>query len=308
MLTADLVSDRFNLQHTTHVHDGVLKALAPHTPWLTELSLMGCKSVSGAGILALLRASRGGMLKLALESVPLHGDELRTLAPYVSQVRVLALTYPKPSIHSADYLRALADLVQTLHHLESFTFYAPSAAKAHPEDGLNDGDDGDDDADGDDRHAGAAWQTAGGGHRSDGLYPNGIPMSGPALHTAFLQRVLSSRGAQLRSLRLHGLGMSLEQLEMICTSACRTSLTDLVVHLYEYDPDAQRLSAALSNLAALRDLHILTSAHADMILTEQDLTRVADACPTTLRQIGFRHRVWMVRAKLAVCAKIKSRI
>ncbi|KDN44716.1 hypothetical protein K437DRAFT_256960 [Tilletiaria anomala UBC 951] len=285
--------------HSSHVTDAVLQAAALHLPNLTHLSIVGCKAVSIRGVLPVLQAARGLLEELALESLSLLPDDLHLISPSLGRLRVLSLTYPKARIPAASFLASLSDLVSQLEQLQSFTFYAPGGSKAIT--GADEEPESDDEAGNNGSVSGARpdgyQHTSTTHHRADGCYSHGIPMSGPALSTAFLQRLMITRGKQLRMLRLHGIGMSLDQLSFICDACSNENdgqLVDLVVHLYEHDARAMRLCAALRRLGRLKDLHVLSSANSDMLLTEADLQNMADASPTTLRQIGFRHHVWMI--------------
>jgi hypothetical protein len=218
-------------------------------------------------------------------------DDLKSMTPHLCQLQVLSLTYPKSTIQvKSDYLRALAVLVENLPALHSFTFYAPGGSRD-----VTAGDGGNDDIDDDDTGEQEIIQSLSASYERS-AHAESIPMSGPALSTPFLQRLLTTRGKDLRMLRLHGIGMSLQQFATIC-SLCggpESQLSDLVVHLYEYDHGAARLSEAVNNLSKLKSLHIMSSANSDMILSDEDLRTIADACSSTLQQIGFRNRVWLV--------------
>ena len=54
------------------------------------------------------------------------------------------------------------------------------------------------------------------------------------------------------------------------------------------------LESSLASLPHLVSLHILSPLYSQTTLGEQDLRRIASHCSTTLRQIGFRNRVWLV--------------
>ncbi len=327
--------------HAPHLTDSILADCAPYLPHLSHLSIIGCRSISFAGLLPLLSVSRGKLSELALESLPsLQAADFQRMQPYLQKsLQVLSLTYPRPALDAHEYLNALADLLSECQGLHSFTLYAPGGSKGVSASGLaadgvgGGGYEAPESDEEEEEDAAPSAGTSDDGYRAaeeemarqrrqreahfgvPGLGPDGkpryrygIPMSGPALSTDFLEALLRARGRHLRLLRLHGIGMSLAQLEMICSMCSAPApaqqadgvtgaggeLVDLVVHLYEADPNTNRLRRSLSKLGKLRSLHILSSVNSDMILDEEDLAQLVDACPTTLRQIGFRHRVWLV--------------
>lgn len=54
------------------------------------------------------------------------------------------------------------------------------------------------------------------------------------------------------------------------------------------------LESSFATLHHLASLHILSPLYSVMSLNDEDLHRIARQCSTTLRQIGFRNRVWLV--------------
>lgn len=145
------------------------------------------------------------------------------------------------------------------------------------------------------------------GHRQVTAPPANLPL----LSTFFLSRLVVARGHQLTQLRLHGIGMSLDQLQLIVQNC--TVLRELVVQIWE--DDLSRLAALLCQLPQLETLHLLASASSDTALGEEEICWIAQMCADAnrdrrrlhragahsrpkqgngLRQIGFRNRVWLV--------------
>ncbi|KAE8226177.1 hypothetical protein CF319_g1211 [Tilletia indica] len=116
--------------------------------------------------------------------------------------------------------------------------------------------------------------------------------SDPLIPTAFLLRLIHARGAHLTQLRIHRLAMTVQQLGLICHNC--PQLEDLVVHLFE--PDWNTIKAHLASLPQLRSLHILASLRSGLDLTEDNLRCLAASSSDTLRQVGFRNRVWEITA------------
>jgi hypothetical protein len=54
------------------------------------------------------------------------------------------------------------------------------------------------------------------------------------------------------------------------------------------------LESSLVRLHHLTSLHLLSPLYSVMSLNDEDLHRIARQCSTTLRQIGFRNRVWLI--------------
>lgn len=250
--------------HTPFLRDEHLISTAPHVPLLRALSIAGCKAVSARGFIPLLQAGQVRMLKL--ESVGLCGDDMRNMAPHLQLLEELTLTYPtSQSVEEVRaYFASLSSLVEATPRLRALTFYAPGGTHG-VEGGLEEDSD-----------------------------EESLPMSGPHLDREFLLALLSARGAGLRTLRLYGMGMSLDQLELVTRLA--PQLEDLVVHLYEADQGAQRIADRVARLARLRTLHLLSSAGSECLLEMDDMVHVAERAAPGLTQIGFRHRVWAVRA------------
>ncbi|KAK0556233.1 hypothetical protein OC846_001328 [Tilletia horrida] len=126
--------------------------------------------------------------------------------------------------------------------------------------------------------------------------------SDPLLSSLLIKKLVQSRGDQLVQLRIHRLAMSLDQLGLICDGCPR--LEDLVVHLFE--PDIDLIRSHLSRLGHLRSVHILASLRCGLETTERDLLTIAQSCAGTLRQIGFRNRVWEVVANVGLEAKSEA--
>uniref|UniRef100_V5ES05 Uncharacterized protein n=1 Tax=Kalmanozyma brasiliensis (strain GHG001) TaxID=1365824 RepID=V5ES05_KALBG len=239
-----------------------------------------------------------------------------------------------------EFYADFAKLIEKAEKLEELTHYAGSGSRPAMDGGHEGDDDGlvdldeldDDDSDYDDegqyiqavRSNGngsddAPWSSSDWIRRFSGPPPEGSvrygqpktstpPSNLPLLPTSFLSRVVASRGGQLTKLRLHGIGLSLDQLGVI-TQHCR-SLQDLVIQIWE--DDLPRLAALLCQLPRLETLHILASASSETSLGEREIQWIAQVCtdanrerrqlkptPQTvegsgLHQIGFRNRVWLI--------------
>lgn len=192
------------------------------------------------------------------------------MAPYLSQLEELTLTYPvhQPPARVRTYFDALSIFMDHLPCLTAFTLYAPGGTDAVVE--------GEDDS-------------------STEEHAHGIPMSGPALDGSFLRSLLASHGSRLRTLRLYGMGMSFTQLDHLTHVMGQGALQNLVVHLYESDPGGRRLGTYVGRITHLRTLHVLSSARSQCLLEPDEMQYVAERASSTLTQIGFRHRVWIVR-------------
>ncbi len=175
----------------------------------------------------------------------------------------------------------------------------------------------------------APWTTSDWIRRFSGPPPEGSvrygqpksstpPSNLPLLPSYFLSRLVHSRGSQLTKLRLHGIGISLDQLGLI-TQHC-VQVQDLVIQIWE--DDLPRLAALLCQLPRLETLHILASASSETSLGEREIQWIAQVCTDAnrerrmprhqrhlkgalsaggmlpegngLHQIGFRNRVWLV--------------
>ncbi|GAK63865.1 uncharacterized protein PAN0_003c2074 [Moesziomyces antarcticus] len=345
-------------QHSPHLTDALLMAIAPHLRYLRRLSLAGCRAVTGRGIEAVLRsAAQGGegVRDLAMEGLNIQAQDVSLLHPYASSLRLLSLTYPRSASSSGsrslsaaslhEFYADFATLVEKADGLRELTHYAGSGSRPAM-DGGHEGDDGlvdldeldDDDSDYDDDgeyvHATRPDRVEGSSsagmrtssdwiRRFSGPPPEGSvrygapkntapPSNLPLLPTWFLTRLVGSRGGQLIKLRLHGIGISLDQLGVIAQH-CR-NVEDLVVQIWE--DDLPRLAALLCQLPRLETLHVLASASSETSLGESEIQWIAQVCTDAnrerrtqhvgnpadkqgasgngLRQIGFRNRVWLV--------------
>ncbi|GAA6048940.1 hypothetical protein JCM3770_007129 [Rhodotorula araucariae] len=125
------------------------------------------------------------------------------------------------------------------------------------------------------------------------LYHSGASATGtrewPVLPHDFVQHVAGVVGARLRKFEVSGVLVGVETVERLTSEA--SELRNLVLHL-GHDFDLPRLTAAFAPLATLRTLHLL-SQRSDV--TADDVLALAEQCAPTLRQIGFRNRVWLVK-------------
>ncbi|KAJ9477919.1 F-box domain-containing protein [Pseudozyma hubeiensis] len=349
-------------QHSPHLTDAILMALAPHLRRLRRLSLAGCRAVTGRGIQAILRCASAyghGVNDLAMEGLNIQAQDVALLHPYASSLRLLSLTYPRsasssgsrslPASSISDFYANFAKLIEMAGNLEELTHYAGSGSRPAMDGGHEGDDDGivdldeldDDESDYDEAgeyvqaartdpngNDNAAWTSSDWIRRFSGPPPEGSvrygqpktsmpPSNLPLLPTAFLSRLVSSRGGQLTKLRLHGIGLSLDQLGVI-TQHCR-NVRDLVIQIWE--DDLPRLAALLCQMPRLETLHILASASSETSLGEREIQWIAQVCTDAnrerrvqrhaqhlrgvssgrlvqegigLHQIGFRNRVWLV--------------
>ncbi|WFD04740.1 hypothetical protein MVES1_000064 [Malassezia vespertilionis] len=115
----------------------------------------------------------------------------------------------------------------------------------------------------------------------------------PHMSTRFVRRLLFGKTATtLRSLRIHGIGVSMQQLQMLALSTLSNHLEELVLHLYELDLDM--LALYMSKFVQLRRVQFLSHAGSEAELTKDDLIFLAQHCGPWLQQIGFRNRVHLV--------------
>ncbi|CCF53139.1 hypothetical protein NDA14_002395 [Ustilago hordei] len=355
-------------QHSSHLTDVILMALAPHLKLLRRLSLAGCRAITGRGIEAVLRsAAEGGpgVSDLAMEGLNIQAQDVSLLHPYASSLRLLSLTYPRSASSSGskplsaaslnEFYTDFAKLIEKADHLVELTHYAGSGSRPAM-DGGHEGDGGlvdldeldddesdydDDESDYDDEghyilagrsisngNTEATWASNDWIRRFSGPPPEGSvrygqpetstpPSNLPLLPTWFLSRLVVSRCSQLTKLRLHGIGISLDQFGLIAQHCAR--VRDLVIQIWE--DDLPRLAALLCQLPHLETLHILASASSETSLGEREIQWIAQVCTDAnrerrklrhqeylkgvkganltpegsgLHQIGFRNRVWLV--------------
>lgn len=271
----------------------------------------------------------------------------------MAPLRLLSITYPRSSSSSAsrvlppaevhEFYHNFALLLEEAYNLEELTHYAGAGTKS-----ALDGDQ--DDSDDSEEEQGQAQEEEQANqarsfeqppdvsrlelrdqHRKPGqhVHRHGQrsppPANLPLLPSSFLRQMAASRGSQLRKLRLHGVGISLDQLALIVEGCPR--LEDLVIQIWE--DDLPSLTELLARLPLLESIHILSSSSSDTVLSELDIQAVAQACSDAnsarrhsfqavlaqaadpaellckertrdliegpgLRQIGFRNRVWLV--------------
>lgn len=111
----------------------------------------------------------------------------------------------------------------------------------------------------------------------------------PHMTDACLQRI---GAVPLRTLRLHGLGLSLAQLTVLSHARIAHTLRDLVVHLYERLTDT--LFASIARFTYLVSLHILSDTSSEAMFTDEDTLQLVSHASGYLHQMGFRNRVWRV--------------
>ncbi|BGP38149.1 hypothetical protein JCM10449v2_002076 [Rhodotorula kratochvilovae] len=125
------------------------------------------------------------------------------------------------------------------------------------------------------------------------LYHSGASATGsrewPVLPTEFVQHIAGTVGRRLRKFEVSGVLVGVEAVECLASEA--RELRNLVLHLGQ-EFDLARLTAAFAPLASLRTLHLL-SQRSDV--SPDDVLTLATQCAPTLRQIGFRNRVWLVK-------------
>ncbi|GAA5970010.1 hypothetical protein JCM11641_000232 [Rhodosporidiobolus odoratus] len=125
------------------------------------------------------------------------------------------------------------------------------------------------------------------------LYHSGASSSGsrewPRLPEHFVHRLTATVGPRLRKFEVSGILVSVDSIEMLAGGA--QELRNLVLHL-EQEFELPRLVAAFVPLSSLRTLHLL-SQRADV--SPDDVLELAEQCSPTLRQVGFRNRVWVVK-------------
>ncbi|CDW99434.1 hypothetical protein, partial [Sporisorium scitamineum] len=353
-------------QHSPHLTDAILMALAPHLKHLRRLSLAGCRAVTGRGIEAILRsASEGGqgVSDLAMEGLNMRAPDIGLLHPYAASLRLLSLTYPRSSSSSGsrslsasslnEFYANFAQLIEEATSLEELTHYAGSGSRPAMDGGHEGDDDGlvdldeldDDESDYDEKgeyvlatrdhgnvNLKVPWTSSDRFRRFSGPPPEGSvrygaprlsapPSNLPLLPTWFLSRLVASRGSQLTRLRLHGIGLSLDQLGLIAQH-CH-NVQDLVIQIWE--DDLPRLAALLCQLPRLETLHLLASTWSETSLGEREIQWIAQVCTDAnrerrsqqssssngmpiegsgLHQIGFRNRVWLIERHFGVTGEL----
>ncbi|CAO1622754.1 unnamed protein product [Parajaminaea phylloscopi] len=262
---------------------------------LKRLVLVGCKRIDGDSVRRLLKASKCGVRTLSLEDCAVHPAAFAALAPTLrSTLSTLTLTLPRSSVCSRqDFYQHLSELVQSLEHLRQFTLYAPGGARA---DGVAPDLEDDDTS------------------LMDVATVSALPLS-------FLRALLTSKATglphrRLSMLRIHGIVCPLDGLQLIGQDASRSmlqddnhaptfGLQDLVVQL-ENGPLLTIIEHLLPLAPSLKTLHVLARAGAELVLHEEDVAWLARSLVRpgvpvslgSLRQIGFRHRVWEVHRQL----------
>ncbi|GAA5835681.1 hypothetical protein JCM9279_004614 [Rhodotorula babjevae] len=125
------------------------------------------------------------------------------------------------------------------------------------------------------------------------LYHSGASATGrrewPVVPLEFVRHVALAVGVRLRKFEVSGVLVGVEAVEALTAGA--RELRNVVLHLGQ-DFDLHRLTTSFAPLASLRTLHLL-SQRAD--IGPDDVLSLAGQCSPTLRQIGFRNRVWLVR-------------
>ena len=230
--------------------------------------LAGCKAVRGAGVLEILRSA--AVSELSLEGLAISVDMLAALSTHLDSLQSLTLTHP-PGNGDA-FFGVLEGIVNRIP-LQRLVLYAVG---------------------------GSPPVLA--GERSDDRVlalpgPNAQPHAGqdtsanPALTTSFVKRLVFGRSLRLRMLRVHGIAMSLYQLQMISCSTLSDTLEDMVVHLY--DGDFDMLAASVLRCRSLRLLHVQSHLRSDAHFSEDQFAELA-AEASSLRYLGYRNRMWHV--------------
>ncbi|UZJ51860.1 hypothetical protein CBS101457_001180 [Exobasidium rhododendri] len=279
-------------QHSPIVTDSVLRDVSQHLTGITRLSIIGAKQVSCEGVFSLLRS--GDVKELAIEGLAVHPSTYHRLSARLINLRSLTLTFPKHSLCLPhEFWQHLASFVEVLPFLTEFTLYRSSwnTSRFGEPDLLEDTFDGLDASTGDSHdleHGVSETQRQVG--ESNAIQEGQNFIREPLLSSSFLRRLLLSNGPSLRKLRIHGIVATSEQVRAVCETCY--NLQDLVLHLFESDNSS--IESSLKQLPNLISLHILSPLNSAMFLSEQDLRSLAKRCSTTLRQLGFRNRVWLV--------------
>ncbi|PWN54368.1 hypothetical protein IE53DRAFT_383064 [Violaceomyces palustris] len=330
-------------QHSPLLTDAHIKAMAPHLGHLQRLSLVGCRAVTGEGILSLLRSSSesgiqpAGIQELALEGLNVSASSLSSMRPYLASLRLFSITYPRSSSSggsgsrlcnsqgAAEFYHHLEELVRDAPKLEEFTHYAGAGSLP----ALGEDEDEQDDVgyeEGGVAQSGLDLVENGEASRDGATLRNPSPQihirpTIPTLAWNLLRSLTDHRGGRLKKLRFYGVGISLDQLELISRS-CR-SLEDLVIQIWE--DDVPKLQRILASIPKLTSVHVLSHLSSGAELVESDVREIAQSCVDAnterlsrwssngkeevggecrmepgsgLRQIGFRNRVWLVDRKL----------
>ncbi|GAA6060549.1 hypothetical protein JCM10212_006913 [Sporobolomyces blumeae] len=125
------------------------------------------------------------------------------------------------------------------------------------------------------------------------LYHSGASASDsrewPTVPQGFIENLTNSVGRNLRKFEVSGVLISVDAVESLARGS--NGIRDLVLHLgTEYD--LGHLASCFAHLSSLRTLHLL-SQRPDVY--PNDVLGLAEQCSPTLRQIGFRNRVWLIR-------------
>jgi len=114
----------------------------------------------------------------------------------------------------------------------------------------------------------------------------------PVVDASFLDSCSTAVGSRLHKLEISGILMSISSVRRLTEGF--PELRDLVLHLGYARFDPVELGAALALLTDLRTLHIQCQ-RTDVTLN--DAMFIANQCSRTLRQIGLRNQVWLVRGR-----------
>ncbi|GAA5989097.1 hypothetical protein JCM10908_001156 [Rhodotorula pacifica] len=125
------------------------------------------------------------------------------------------------------------------------------------------------------------------------LYHSGASSDGrrdwPTLPDGFIEDITATNGANMRKFEVSGILTSVDVVEILARGMPK--LRNLVLHLGG-DFDLDRLTSAFAPLSELRTVHLL-SQRANV--TPDAVLALAEQCSPTLRQVGFRNRVWIVK-------------
>ncbi|GAA6006561.1 hypothetical protein JCM11491_005006 [Sporobolomyces phaffii] len=125
------------------------------------------------------------------------------------------------------------------------------------------------------------------------LYHSGASPGGrrewPTVSHSFVKRLTDSVGSSLKKFELSGVLIDVDAAETLTNGSI--GIKDLVLHLGETF-DLDHLATCFAPLSELRTLHVL-SQRSDV--TRDQVLSLAEQCAPSLRQIGFRNRVWIVR-------------
>lgn len=267
----DLRSVTILCRESPVINDNVLRKCIPHLQEtnVESFAIAGASKLTGEPLVALL-PKLPRLRHLALEATNVQSESFLLFAPHLANLKSLKLTHPGPHAASlSTFFPALATLLRSTTQLESFTLY----------------------------HSGAAST----GSRTWAVVDH-----------SFIEDLVASVGPRLRKFECSNVLVHLSSAETLISGM--PMLRDLVLH-FGYDltvvrvahassisllllmsrcvgqTTLERVTTVVAQLEHLRTLHILCQLSD---ISNDDILTLAERAQPSLRQVGFRNRVWHI--------------